>query len=484
MCGIVGISSIAEVNGELIDSLIHLQHRGQDAVGIITEDEKFHIKRGFGLVREVFAKTDISLLKGNTGIGHVRYPTAGQKDENEIQPFWTASPFGLSIAHNGTLTKTNALRQKLLSEYNYHLNTQSDSEILLHLFSANLALKKDLPIPFFEKLSSCMKALFQTLSGAYSVVSNIIGHGLCAFRDPNGIRPLVIGRRKNNKGLYDYILASENTMFYQLGFEEYGDVLPGELVFIDKNQKLHRQIIFQQEFNPCIFEYVYFARPDARLNDVSVYRSRLRMGQNLALNWQKKYPHLKPDVVIPVPFSANTAALAFASTLGIRYTEGLYKNPFIGRTFIMGDQQKRKSSVRYKLSPQETEINHKKVLLLDDSIVRGTTSKEIVRMVKAFGATEVYFASACPPVKHPCFYGIDLPDEKTLIAAKQSEEEIKNYLGVDALLYQEEASLTEAITRKGSLKIKNPCRACLNGVLPQYKKIKTSTCKSSHMETI
>jgi amidophosphoribosyltransferase len=466
MCGIVGIKSNSEVNRELIDSLIHLQHRGQDASGLITADDRFHIKRQFGLVREAFNNLDPKLLPGTMGLGHVRYPTSGMQDENEIQPFWSGAPYGLSIAHNGNLTETDKLKERLAKHHNYHLNTKSDSELLLHFFAAQLALKNHLECPFFEKLALSIQELFSILSGAYSVVSCIIGQGLAAFRDPNGIRPLVIGRRAHSQNRFDYIFASENTMFYQLGFEEMGDVAPGELVFVDNDQQLHRRQLIKAEFNPCIFEYVYFARPDARLNDVSVYRSRLRMGQNLALKWQSSYPEITPDVVIPVPFSSNTAALSFASTLGIRYTEGLYKNPFIGRTFIMKNQKTRQSSVRYKLSPQETEIRNKKVLLLDDSIVRGTTSKEIVRMVKEFGAREVYFASACPPVAHPCFYGINLPSQDELIAAKLSKEAIKEYLGVDALLYQTEQDLIEAVTRKGSHQIQKPCIACLNGKLP------------------
>lgn len=465
MCGIVGILSHQTVWPELLESLVHLQHRGQDAAGIITCDERFHIMRKKGLVREVFSDTDLSDLQGHTGIAHVRYPTNGSKTSlDETQPFWTSTAFGISLAHNGNLTNYDEMKSLLTSDFTCHLNSKSDSEVLMHLFANHLSVaSKDPRIPFIDALNDSLRYVFRYAEGSYSVVSNIIGKGLCAFRDPHGIRPLTMGRRLNEAGKYDYIIASETTMFYPLGFEVIEDVQPGELVFIETDGTLHRKILSQKSLKPCIFEYVYFARPDALLNDVSVYRSRLRMGQNLAEAWLEKYPDLLPDVVIPVPFSSNTAALSFSSHLGVRYTEGLYKNPFIGRTFIMGDQSKRKKSVRHKLSPQTTEIKDKKVLLLDDSIVRGTTSKEIVEMVREHGAKEVYFASACSMVKYPCFYGIDMPTQEELLASNKSEDEIKAYLKVDALLYQTIPALQEAVTRKGKHNISSLCKACLDG---------------------
>ena len=283
------------------------------------------------------------------------------------------------------------------------------------------------------------------------------------FRDPQGIRPLVRGERSNGNGGKDYIFASENTMFYALGFEPKGTVLPGELIYVDEAGNVFNKRLVKKSFNPCIFEYVYFARPDATLNDVSVYRSRLRMGQNLAEAWKKKHPDKTPDIVIPAPSTANTAALSFAHELGVRYSEGLYKNTFIGRTFIMPGQAERKKSVKYKLVPQELEIRDKKVMIMDDSIVRGNTSREIVRMLKDFGAKEVYFAVACPPVKSPCFYGVDMPTKDELIAGNMNEAEIENYLEVDALLYQKISDLVEAVTRKGDHHIDTPCKACLDG---------------------
>jgi amidophosphoribosyltransferase len=294
--------------------------------------------------------------------------------------------------------------------------------------------------------------------GSFSVVSQLIGKGLLVFRDPHGIRPLVSGQRQTVNGT-DYIFASEDTMFAALGFEDMGDVAPGEVVFINRSGQLFRRTLSQQSFSPCIFEHVYFARPDATLNGVSVYAARLRMGEKLAQQWQHVFPDLLPDVIVPAPFTSNTAALAFAQQLGVRYAEGLYKNPFIGRTFIMPDGAERRRNVRYKLTPQKAELVGKRVLILDDSIVRGTTSREIVRLVREAGASEVYFVSACPPVKHPCFYGVDMPSHAELIAANKTVEEIKQFLGVDQVLYQTIEDLVTSVQDSAA----HPCMACLNG---------------------
>ena len=286
---------------------------------------------------------------------------------------------------------------------------------------------------------------------------------MVVFRDPHGIRPLVKGVRQNDDGTTDRIFASETTMFYALGFELDGNVAPGEVIYIEENGTVHSRILKNEQFTPCIFEYVYFARPDSIQNEISVYRSRLRMGQNLAKRWKEEYPKIIPDIVIPAPSTANTAALSFAHELGVRFSEGLYKNPFIGRTFIMPGQEIRKKSVRYKLVPQEFEIRDKTVLIVDDSIVRGNTSKEIVRMVREFGAKKVFFVSACPPVKFPCFYGVDMPTRGELAAAQRSVSEIEKYMGVDILMYQKIDDLVEAVTRRGEHNIDRPCMACLNG---------------------
>ena len=464
MCGIVGIISQTPVALELYDSLIHLQHRGQDAAGILTSNERFYSKHGLGLVREIFASRDMQQLKGNMGIGHTRYPTAGGYTESDIQPLWIGSPRGIALAHNGNIVNYPELADEIRHQYHQHLNSSLDSEALLLLFADYLgkhaSQKED---QFFQHLCEAVQYLHTRVEGSYSIVSLIIGKGLVAFRDPYGIRPLVWGERKRAEGPSDFIFASENTAFYALGFEPQGDLKPGELVYVNEAGQIFRKVISHQTFTPCVFEYVYFARPDATLDGVSVYRARLRMGQNLARHWKKTFPDVMPDVVIPAPFTANTAALSFAHELGVRYSEGLYKNPFIGRTFIMSDQSARSRSVRYKLTPQRTEIENKKVLIVDDSIVRGTTSREIVKMIREFGAREIYFVSACPPIKHPCFYGIDIPSPKELIAAQDDEASVQRFLGVDRLLYQTQTDLIEAITRRGQHNITRPCMACMDG---------------------
>jgi amidophosphoribosyltransferase len=466
MCGIVGIYSHEPVAAELYDSLIHLQHRGQDAAGMLTCDERFHTRQGLGLVREIFSPKNVLPLKGNMGIAHTRYPTAGGYSENDIQPLWIGSPRGIALAHNGNIVNYPELADEIRLKQHRHLNSSLDSEALLLMLADKLATgfyADDDDEAFFKQLCHAVKYVFQRMEGAYSIVSVVIGKGLVAFRDPHGIRPLVWGERKNANGTRDYIFASETTPFYALGFEPKGDLQPGEVAFVNKEGKLFRQVIEAKEFRPCVFEYVYFARPDSTLDGISVYRSRLRMGQNLAQRWKEAYPDCIPDVVIPAPFTANTAALSFAHELGVRYSEGLYKNPFIGRTFIMPNQKARSRSVRYKLTPQRTEIENKSVLIVDDSIVRGTTSREIVRMVREFGAKEIYFVSTCPPIKNPCFYGIDIPSRHELIAANNTIEQISQYLGVDKLLYQTQDDLVEAVTRRGQHHIQHPCMACMDG---------------------
>jgi amidophosphoribosyltransferase len=465
MCGIVGIYSHQPVAAELYESLIHLQHRGQDAAGILTCDERFYAMHGLGLVREIFNAENLTPLKGNMGIAHTRYPTAGGYSESDIQPLWIGNPRGIALAHNGNLVNYPALAEEIRLKQHRHLNSSLDSEALLLILGdqlANGSFAED-DAEFFQQLCKAMKHVYQRMQGSYSIVSMVIGKGLVAFRDPHGIRPLVWGERQNNDGTTDYIFASENTAFYSLGFEPKGDLEPGEVAFVNQAGKLFRQVVDAREFRPCVFEYVYFARPDSTLDGVSVYRSRLRMGQNLARAWKEKYPDALPDVVIPAPFTANTAALSFAHEMGVRYSEGLYKNPFIGRTFIMPNQKVRARSVRYKLTPQRTEIENKNVLIVDDSIVRGTTSREIVKMVREFGARKIYFVSTCPPIKNPCFYGIDIPSRSELIAANHTEEQIREFLGADKLMYQTEEDLVEAVTRRGQHHIKTPCMACMDG---------------------
>jgi len=470
VCGIVGIYSHKTVAPELYESIIHLQHRGTDAAGIMTYDKRMHKEKGMGLARDIFTKDNLSLLTGNIGISHNRYPTHGGFGHGEIQPVWTSVPYGIGMAHNGQITNYDELVEEVTQKENRYLNTTSDTEVLLHIFAEELDKNgnPESSEEFFEVLCDAVSELYKKVQGAYSITSIIVGKGLVVFRDPRGIRPLVRGVRVNemrwpSQGEIDYIFASENTMFYSMGYESKGNVLPGELIYVDDDGKLFSKRLVKEEFNPCIFEYVYFARPDAVLNDVGVYRSRLRMGQNLAEAWKKKYPDVIPDIVIPAPSTANTSALAFAHEIGVRYSEGIYKNHFIGRTFIMPGNKERTRSVRHKLVPQETEIRDKKVLIVDDSIVRGNTSREIVRMVRDVGAKEVYFASACPPVQHPCYYGVDMPTYEELIVNDSEEKLLSDILNVDILLYQEIDDLVEAVTRRGNHHIDNPCMACLDG---------------------
>ncbi|MFA7654176.1 MAG: amidophosphoribosyltransferase [Candidatus Magasanikbacteria bacterium] len=464
MCGVVGIFSHKPVAQELYDSLIHLQHRGQDAAGIITYNKQFHLKKGVGFVRDIFQQSNMERLQGNWGIGHTRYPTVGGNDGGieDAQPFMVNSPFGIAMAHNGNLTNYCALKEELETKDGRHCNSGCDVEVILNVFASALS-KLDKNNEMFENICVTVNEVFSRVHGAYSVVVIIAGKGMVAFRDPHGIRPFVCGMRTNPDKTRDFIFTSENTMYTSLGFKPMGNVQPGEVIYINERGEMQSRILKKQAFTPCIFEYVYFARPDSMINNVSVYRSRLRMGQNLAKRWKEKYPDILPDVVVPIPFSSNTAALSMAGELGVRYSEGIYKNSFVGRTFIMPGQAIRKRSVLQKLSPQETELKDKNVMLLDDSIVRGTTSKEIVRLVKEAGAKKVYFVSACPPVKFPCFYGVDMPTKTELIAAQMTEDEIKNFIGADILLYQTIDDLVEAITRKGEHNITRPCMACLDG---------------------
>ncbi|MBL7006035.1 MAG: amidophosphoribosyltransferase [Spirochaetia bacterium] len=475
MCGIVGIISDKPVAGEIYDSLIQLQHRGQDAAGIITCNERMHFKTGQGLVRDIFQERHMKRLEGNMGIGHTRYPTSGGKTGNdEVQPFWTSVPNGIAFAHNGNIVNYAELRSDVINNRNRYLNTHSDSEMLMQLFAdilqqclGNNLSSKTPDSTFFNALCFTGSELFNLTQGAASAVSIIKDRGLIAFRDPHGLRPLVMGERTSSDstapGRKEYIFASEDTMFYMLGFKRVRDVIPGEIIFISCNGEIHSRVVAQKSFTPCIFEYVYFSRPDAMINNISVYRSRLRMGENLGKKWKREFGELRPDVIIPAPSTSNTMALAMARELGVNYSEGLHKNTFIGRTFIMPDQEQRKQSVRYKLVPQELEIRNKDVMIVDDSIVRGTTSKEIVMMLKEFGAEKIYFTSACSPVVAPCFYGVDIPTSEELIASTQSVDEICTYLGVDLLMYQDIEDLIEAVMRKGDHHIDIPCYACLGG---------------------
>ncbi len=452
MCGIVGIAAQRAINQELYDALTVLQHRGQDAAGIMTvEQGELFLRKENGLVRDVFGQHHMLRLRGNIGIGHVRYPTAGGASSAEAQPFYVNSPYGISLSHNGNLTNEEELRRALYVEDRRHLNTNSDSEILLNVLAGELSRVGSLrlrPDDVFEAVGN----LHLRCRGAYACVAMIHGFGLVGFRDPYGIRPVVYGRRDTAEGP-EYIIASESVALNVLGFELISDIGPGEAVIITEDGKLHkRQCAEHAQLTPCIFEHVYLARPDSIIDDIYVYKARLRMGDKLAAKIKRTWPDHDIDVVIPVPDTSRTAAVQLAGELGVKYREGFIKNRYIGRTFIMPGQAQRKKSVRQKLNPIDLEFQGKNVLLVDDSIVRGTTSKEIIQMARDAGAAKVYFASAAPPVRYPNVYGIDMPTASELVAHGRSEEEVQTLLGADRLIYQDLDALVEAV-KKGNPKV-------------------------------
>ena len=434
MCGIVALFNPNEnVANSIYDGLIQLQHRGQDAAGISTLNEnKMHLHKDTGLVTEVF-KSDKSKLNlvGNLGIGHVRYPTAGSNDVNDSQPFYTSNPVNITLAHNGTLTNSESIRKNLLKTHFCQFNTSSDSEALMHLFAYELSKTN------FRKLNTshvfrALKSIYEKCSGGFSVVALISGIGIVAFRDPNGIRPLSLGTKNKS-----YMIASESSALTALDFETVEDIKPGEAIILNENGELmRRKVVRKNSHTPCLFEFVYFSRPDSSIDDISIHKSRLRMGDFLGEKILKEYPKLNVDVVIPIPDTSRTSAMQVAYKLGVKYREGFMKNRYIGRTFIMPGQRNRKRSVKQKLNPIEIEFKDKRVLLVDDSIVRGHTSKNIVKMVKKCGAKKVFLASASPPIRHQNIYGIDMPATTELVAHKRSVKEIKKYIKADELVYQ------------------------------------------------
>lgn len=441
MCGILAVSGFSDVINDLYDGLILLQHRGQDAAGIITYNDQFHLKKANGMVNDVFHAKSLARLRGNMGVGHVRYPTAGCASEFEAQPFFISTPFGIAMAHNGNLTNANKLRKELLEKYYYHLNTNSDSEILLNVFAMalrNQRVKKLAPQHVFKAVSTVMRKC----TGAYSAVGLIGGQGIVAFRDPYGIRPLQLGVRKYGMK-EEYIVASENTAFRALDFKFLRDVKPGEAIFIDKNNKLHTHQCRKSHYSPCIFEWIYLAAPDSTLDGVNVYKARVRIGEYLAK--QIKEAKIPIDSIIPIPDTGRPMATGVADKLKVRYREGFIKNRYIGRTFIMPGQQIRKRSLQFKLHPIELEFKNKNVLLVDDSIVRGNTSKKIVEIAREAGAKKVYFASGAPPIVHPDVYGIDMPTKSELIAANKSVEEIRKFMGADGLFYGKLEDVRKAV---------------------------------------
>ncbi|MHA7916722.1 amidophosphoribosyltransferase [Alloalcanivorax xenomutans] len=463
MCGIVGIVGHSHVNQAIYDALTVLQHRGQDAAGIVTCDgDRLFLRKDNGMVRDVFRNRHMRRLVGNMGIGHVRYPTAGSSSSAEAQPFYVNSPYGITLAHNGNLTNSEALAEHIFRADLRHINTTSDSEVLLNVFAHELQLRGKLQ-PEPDDIFDAVAAVHRRVEGAYAVVAMITGYGILAFRDPHGIRPVCFGKKDTEQGP-EYMVASESVALSSLGFHLERDLEPGEAVYITADGQMHtRQCADNPQLSPCIFEHVYLARPDSIMDDISVYKARLRMGEKLAEKVEREWPDHDIDVVIPIPDTSRTSALQMANRLNVKYREGFIKNRYIGRTFIMPGQQMRRKSVRQKLNAIELEFSGKNVLLVDDSIVRGTTCHEIIQMAREAGARKVYFASAAPAVQYPNVYGIDMPAADELIAHDRSVEEVCRIIGADRLIYQDLDDLVSAC-KEGNSRVKEFDCSVFNGV--------------------
>lgn len=444
MCGIVGIVGTTPVNQSIYDALTVLQHRGQDAAGICTiESNRFRLRKANGLVRDVFEAKRMQRLQGNVGIGHVRYPTAGSSSASEAQPFYVNSPFGITLAHNGNLTNANQVRQKLFEKDRRHVNTTSDSEVLLNVLAHEIDTVKGNVTA--DDVFRAISNVHRTIRGAYAVAAMIIGHGMIAFRDPHGIRPLCLGKREVN-GQLEYMVASESVALDAVGFDFVRDVAPGEAIYATFDGELYtKQCADNPALNPCIFEFVYFARPDSFIDKISVYSARVEMGKRLGERIKNDYSDLDIDVVIPIPETSCDIALQIAQAIDKPYRQGFVKNRYVGRTFIMPGQQQRKKSVRRKLNAIRSEFKDKNVLLVDDSIVRGTTSEQIIEMARDSGAKKVYIVSAAPEIRFPNVYGIDMPSANELIAHGRDNDAICKQIGADALIFQTLEDLVEAV---------------------------------------
>ncbi|MBA5762361.1 amidophosphoribosyltransferase [Vibrio sp. 404] len=444
MCGIVGIVGTTPVNQSIYDALTVLQHRGQDAAGICTiESNRFRLRKANGLVKDVFEARHMQRLQGNVGIGHVRYPTAGSSSASEAQPFYVNSPFGITLAHNGNLTNANDVREKLFVKDRRHLNTTSDSEVLLNVLAHEIDTVKGNVTA--EDVFRAVMNVHHTIRGAYAVVAMIIGHGMIAFRDPKGIRPLCLGKREVS-GKTEYMVASESVALDAVGFDFIRDVAPGEAIYVtDDGELFTQQCAENAALNPCMFEYVYFARPDSFIDKISVYAARVEMGKKLGERIRDEYSHLDIDVVIPIPETSCDIALQIAQAIDIPYRQGFVKNRYVGRTFIMPGQQQRKKSVRRKLNAIRSEFKDKNVLLVDDSIVRGTTSEQIIEMARDSGANKVFMVSAAPEIRFPNVYGIDMPSANELIAHGRDNEQICKQIGADELIFQTLEDLVAAV---------------------------------------
>jgi len=464
MCGIVGILSTTKKDTAvyIYDALTILQHRGQDAAGIVTAHKgRFYMRKSNGLVKNAFRTKHMTSLLGDMGIGHVRYPTAGTSSGAEAQPFYVNSPYGIAFAHNGNLTNTQELAQELFEQDLRHINTNSDSEILLNVFASELAKLQKQRINEQDIFDS-VKKVHKRVRGAYASIGMIPGYGIFGFRDPNGVRPLILGKRTTNGGT-KHMLASESVALTALGYEITQDIKPGEAVVVDREGNIFvQQCAEAPKYSPCIFEFVYFARPDSVIDNISVYKSRLRMGERLAAKIHREWSDEKIDVVIPIPDTSRVSALQLAHELKVKYSEGLIKNRYIARTFIMPGQKQRKKSVRQKLSAIELEFKGKNVLLIDDSIVRGTTSEQIVQMARDAGANKVFFASAAPAVRYPNVYGIDMASSKEFIAHNKTTEQICESIGADKLVYQDLDDLIWCVSQ-GNKNITEFDCSCFNG---------------------
>ncbi|OGA45443.1 MAG: amidophosphoribosyltransferase [Betaproteobacteria bacterium RIFCSPLOWO2_12_FULL_63_13] len=464
MCGIIGVVAKTPVNQLLYDGLLLLQHRGQDAAGIVTAEGKtFHMHKGPGYVRDVFHTRNMRNLAGEVGIAHCRYPTAGSAfNSAEAQPFYVNSPFGVVLGHNGNLTNSEALKEEMFRQDLRHINTNSDSEVLLNVLAHELELAAKGAKLDADTIFTAVSNVHRRCRGAYAVVAMISGFGLLAFRDPYGIRPLVFGTNTSPDGP-EYVVASESVVIAAMGFELVRDVAPGEAILVSERGEFYsRQCAVRTMLSPCIFEYVYLARPDSVIDGVSVYETRLNMGQQLADKIKRTMPGLEIDVVVPVPDTSRPSALELAKGLGVSFREGFVRNRYVGRTFIMPGQTIRRKSVRQKLNVMAMEFRGKNVLIVDDSIVRGTTSREIVTMAREAGANKVYFASAAPPVRYPNVYGIDMPTRSELIATNRTVDEIACEIGADAVIYQEMDALKQSV-RSANPKLVHFETSCFDG---------------------
>ncbi|MCI0471205.1 MAG: amidophosphoribosyltransferase [Candidatus Aminicenantes bacterium] len=461
MCGVLGIYDNEDVIAKIYDAMLTLQHRGQDSAGILTYDGRYHLKKGNGLVQDVFDEKNIQRLRGYVGIGHTRYPTVGEGSVEDAQPFWLNYPFGIAGAHNGNVTNFLALKRELFERSHKIINSNCDVEVILNIFAEYIEKFKARELSP-EIIFNAVRYVYLRVKGSYSVVIHIADKGMVAFRDPFGLRPLLFGVKKD-KLVPAFAFASESVALKIMGFKDIRDVEPGSAIFLDKHKQVHEKRISNKPFRPCIFEYIYFARPDSYLNGINVSRARTELGRNLAKTI--KNAHLDIDVVVPVPDSARTAAIEIARILKLNYMEGLVKSRYIGRTFIMPGDYLRQKSVRHKLNPINEIFANKKVLLVDDSIVRGNTSRAIIQMVRDAGAAKVYFASYSSPLTSPCVYGIDMQTRGEFIAKDSTPAQIAAKIGADVVIYQDLEDMERAV-RKQNPHIKSFCKACFNGIYP------------------